>query len=442
MNPMAGESFTINPTDRIDGTIRVPGDKSISHRALMLGAIATGTSEISGFLAGEDCLATLAALRAMGVDIEHPEETRVTVHGVGLHGLHQAPAALDLGNSGTSTRLFMGLLAGQPFPTTLVGDESLSRRPMERVAGPLRRMGATVRTTDGKPPVTTGGSRDRLSGIHFDMPVASAQVKSAILLAGLYADGETSVTEPAVSRDHTERMLEYLGCPVARRGMTVAVAGGSSLEGAPIPVPGDLSSAAFLVLAACVARRGRLVIDGVGLNPTRTGILEILHLMGAKIRIETESGSAGEPVGRLIVDPCQLRGIDIPPALVPLAIDEFPVIFLAAALASGDTTVSGAAELRHKESDRIHVMAEGLKALGIAVEELPDGARIRGGQLRGGTIDSQGDHRVAMSFAVGASCASGPVTILDTANVATSFPRFPDLARSIGLDITTGPGRG
>lgn len=438
MSPAARQCFTVNPTSRIGGVVRVPGDKSISHRALMLGAIATGTSHISGFLPGEDCLATLAALRAMGVGISRPDETHVIVQGAGLDGLRQATAALDLGNSGTSTRLFMGLLAGQPFASTLVGDESLSRRPMERVAEPLRRMGATVRTTNGTPPVTIGGPGSRLSAIHFDMPMASAQVKSAVLLAGLYADGDTSVTEPAVTRDHTERMLSHLGCPVGRRGMTVSVTGRSSLHGAPITVPGDLSSAAFLVLAGCVALQGELVIDGVGLNPTRTGILDILRLMGARFRIEAGPVSAGEPAGRLIVEPCQLHGVAIPPALVPLAIDEFPVIFLAAALASGETTVSGATELRHKESDRIRVMVDGLRSLGIEVDEQPDGARILGGQLRGGTIDSHGDHRVAMSFAMGASRASGPVTILDTANVATSFPGFPELARSVGLDISTG----
>ncbi len=434
----AQQYFKVQPSDRIGGTIQVPGDKSISHRALMLGAIATGTSEITGFLSGEDCLATLAALRAMGVHITQPDSSTVLVQGAGLDGLRQASAALDLGNSGTSTRLFMGLLAGQPFASTLIGDESLSRRPMERGAEPLRRMGATVHTTNGTPPVTTGGAGGRLSAIRFDMPVASAQVKSAVLLAGLYAAGETSVTEPAVSRDHTERMLSHLGCPVSQHGMTASLAGGSTLHGAPIVVPGDLSSAAFMVLAACVAGQGELVIDGVGLNPTRTGILDILQLMGAKLRIAAGPQLGGAPAGRLIIEPGQLHGIEIPPALVPLAIDEFPVIFLAAALASGETLVSGAAELRHKESDRIRVMADGLRALGIDVQEFPDGARIRGGQLRGGTIDSHGDHRVAMSFAVGASRASGPVTILDTANVATSFPGFPELAQAIGLDILAG----
>ncbi|MEZ5566148.1 MAG: 3-phosphoshikimate 1-carboxyvinyltransferase [Gammaproteobacteria bacterium] len=440
------QSFTVQPTSRIGGTIRVPGDKSVSHRALMLGAIASGATHISGFLPGEDCLATLAALRSMGIEIAQHDRTTLEVHGAGLGGLHQAAGALDMGNSGTSTRLFMGLLAGQSFSSTLIGDESLSRRPMERVAEPLRRMSATVRTTNGTPPVTVGGATAQLTPLNFNMPIASAQLKSAVLLAGLYANGETTVTEPAITRDHTERMLSQLGCRIRRTGATVSVTGGSPLRGASIGVPGDLSSAAFMVLAACVAEQGELVIDGVGLNPTRTGILDILKLMGAKLRIEPGPDTGGEPTGRLIVQPSALHGIDVPPALVPLAIDEFPVIFMAAALASGETRVSGAEELRHKESDRIRVMAAGLATLGIEVEEQPDGAMIRGGRLGGGTINSHGDHRIAMAFAVAASRAEGAVTILDTANVATSFPGFPDLARQIGLDInsvmTESPGNG
>jgi 3-phosphoshikimate 1-carboxyvinyltransferase len=284
------------------------------------------------------------------------------------------------------------------------------------------------------PPVIIAGAAN-LHGFHFDMPVASAQVKSAVLLAGLYATGQTTVTEPAVTRDHTERMLARLGYPVHRSGPNVTVAGGGRLTATAIDVPGDLSSAAFMVLAGSLASGGELVIERVGLNPTRTGILRILELMGANLRVEMAAEVRGEPVGRLIVRPGRLRGIEIPPELVPLAIDEFPVIFVAAGLADGVTVVRGAEELRHKESDRIRVMAEGLQALGIGVEESPDGARICGGRLQGGTIDSRGDHRVAMAFAVGASRAAGPVTILDTANVATSYPGFVAQTRAIGLDI-------
>lgn len=429
------QQFIIQPSSQVEGNISVPGDKSVSHRALMLGAVAEGTSHVTGFLPGEDCLATMAAVRAMGIEVVQHDATTIDVVGKGMHGLRAAGRALDMGNSGTAMRLFMGLLAGQPFATELFGDESLSRRPMERVAQPLRQMGARIETTNGIPPVhiAAGGT---LRGITFNMPVASAQVKSAVLLAGLYASGETSVSEPAVTRDHTERMLVRLGCKVSRSGSTVTVGGGGRLVAAPIAVPGDLSSAAFMVLAGCIASRGELVIDGVGLNPTRTGILRILELMGADIRIEHVAGEVGEPVGRLVIRPGPLHGIEVPAELVPLAIDEFPVIFVAAALATGETVVRGASELRHKETDRIRVMADGLRALGIDVQELPDGARIRGGRFRSGTIDSAGDHRVAMSFAIGAARADGPVRILDTANVATSFPGFAAQARGIGLDVT------
>lgn len=433
------QRFLVQPSSRVEGVIRVPGDKSVSHRALMLGAIATGTSHVTGFLPGEDCLATLAAVRAMGVEVRQHDATTIDVLGRGLHGLNAPAGPLDMGNSGTAMRLFMGLLAAQSFGTELIGDESLSVRPMERVARPLRQMGADVRTTDGKPPVKIAGGQS-LQGLRFEMPVASAQVKSAVLLAGLYSQGETSVTEPAVTRDHTERMLVRLGCPVHRSGPTVKVVGGATLTGARIDVPGDLSSAAFMVLAGCLAVRGELVIEQVGLNPTRTGILRILELMGADLRVEVQPDKGGEPVGRLIVRPSQLRGIEIPPELVPLAIDEFPLLFVAAALASGQTVVRGAEELRHKESDRIGVVAAGLRALGVDVEEFPDGARIQGGELKGGTVDSRGDHRVAMAFAVGASRASGAVTLLDTANVATSYPDFVAQAQAVGLDVQVAVG--
>ncbi|MCP5138761.1 MAG: 3-phosphoshikimate 1-carboxyvinyltransferase [Chromatiales bacterium] len=432
-------TFTIRPSRRVAGTMRVPGDKSISHRALMLGAIASGKTRVSGFLPGEDCMATLAAVRAMGIDVEQHDATTITVMGKGLHGLRAASGALDMGNSGTAMRLFMGLLAAQDFDSKLIGDESLSRRPMERVAVPLRLMGAEISTTDGKPPVHISGRR-KLQGIRYDMPVASAQLKSALLLAGLYADGDTVLAEPAVTRDHTERMLASLGQPVRRDGKVVSLSATGQLNGTDINVPGDLSSAAFFVLAGCLAAEGELVIDNVGLNPTRTGILRILELMGADLRVEPATGKCAEPVGRLVVRPSELQGVAIPPELVPLAIDEFPMVFVAAALARGETLVSGAAELRHKESDRISVMVAGLRTLGIEVDELPDGARIRGGRFSGGTIDSHGDHRVAMSFAIGAARAAGPVQILDTANVATSFPGFVRQASAVGLVIEADAG--
>ena len=436
MTEQVTQRFQVQPSTRVEGAIQVPGDKSVSHRALMLGAIATGTSHVTGFLPGADCLATLTALRNLGIEVRQHDPTTIDVAGQGMRGLTPARHGLelDMGNSGTAMRLFMGLLAAQSFSTELIGDESLSRRPMERVARPLRQMGADIQTRNGTPPVRIAGGGN-LQGIRFAMPVASAQVKSAVLLAGLYATGETTVTEPAVTRDHTERMLVRLGCPVHRSGPAVTVTGGARLTAARIDVPGDLSSAAFMVLAGCLATAGELIIERVGLNPTRSGILRILALMGANLRVEMAPDDGGEPVGRLVVRPARLRGVEIPPELVPLAIDEFPVIFVAAALAAGETVIRGAEELRHKESDRIRVMADGLRTLGIDVDELPDGARICGGRLQGGSIDSGGDHRVAMSFAVGASRAAGPVTILNTANVATSYPGFVAQARAIGLDI-------
>jgi len=433
-------SYVVRPAQKIAGTIAVPGDKSISHRALMLGAIADGQTAITGFLAGEDCLATLSALRAMGVRIEHDEASAVRVHGVGMQGLQAPQQVLDMGNSGTAMRLFTGLLAGQAFDSELSGDTSLRQRPMNRVAEPLRQMGAEITTADGKPPLKIRGARS-LHGIDYELPVASAQVKSALLLAGLYADGETRIGEPAVTRDHTERMLEQFGVRLQRQTGAVMVAGGQRLRASPVAVPGDLSSATFFMLAASVAPAGALQVDNVGLNPTRTGVLRILELMGADLQIE-ERRTEAEPAGRVTVRPSQLQGIRVPPELVPLAIDEFPAIFVAAALADGETHISGAAELRHKESDRIAVMVAGLRALGVPVEERPDGAVIRGGELHGGTVDSAGDHRVAMAFAAGAVAAQGPVTIRNTANVATSFPGFANLARTVGMQLAEQNGAG
>jgi 3-phosphoshikimate 1-carboxyvinyltransferase len=425
------------PGRRLGGNVTVPGDKSISHRALMLGGIAEGFTEVSGFLEGEDCLATMTAMRSMGVAIDRSRPGVLVIRGVGLHGLIPPVGPLDMGNAGTAMRLLTGLLAGQSFDTVLVGDSSLMKRPMERVATPLRQMGAVIETTDGKPPVRISGGRG-LQGADHQLKVASAQVKSAILLAGLYARGGTSVTEPAVTRDHTERMLRAFGVEVAVEGRRTSLTPGI-LRGTRIDVPADFSSAAFFIVAATLAGESPLVIRNVGVNPTRTGLLEILRLMGGRIGFRNERLAGDEPVADLVVEPAPLRGIAVPPELVPLAIDEFPALFVAAALAEGETLVSGAAELRVKESDRIGVMAEGLQALGADVRALPDGMRIRGGRLSGGAIDSHGDHRIAMSFAVAAACAQGPVRILDVANVATSFPGFPEAARAAGLHIEVVP---
>jgi 3-phosphoshikimate 1-carboxyvinyltransferase len=429
-----GRRYRVLPAASVQGELRVPGDKSISHRALMLGGIADGQSAISGFLASEDCLATLAALSALGVRIERPQETLVQVHGAGRDGLRPPAAPLDMGNAGTAMRLLMGLLAGQGFDSTLIGDASLMRRPMERVAAPLREMGARIDTQAGKPPVRIHGGA-ALQGIDYTLPMASAQVKSALLLAGLYAQGVSTVREPAPTRDHTERMLRGFGVQLESAAARVSLAGGQRLTGCHVAVPGDFSSAAFFLVAGCLAARHGLTIRDVGVNPTRTGLLSMLRLMGADIEVRPHPAPGAEPTADIHVRASALRGIRVPEALVPLAIDEFPVFFIAAAAASGETVVTGAAELRVKESDRLAAMAAGLASLGIECELLPDGLRLQGGRMRGGRIDSHGDHRIAMAFAVASLLASGPIEIEDVANVATSFPGFPRLARAAGLAL-------
>lgn len=428
--------FLVQPGGELHGLFRVPGDKSISHRSIMLGSLADGITDVEGFLEGDDALATLQAFRDMGVNIEGPEQGRVRIHGVGLHGLKKPHRPLDLGNSGTSMRLLSGLLAGQAFDVVMVGDESLSKRPMERVAKPLRMMGAVIETTGekGTPPITVRGG-NQLHGIHYDMPVASAQVKSGILLAGLYANGETSVTEPAPTRDHTERMLNGFGYPVISDGATARLTGGDKLTATKIDVPADISSAAFFMVGASIAEGSDITIQHVGINPTRTGIIDILKLMGANIELLNRREVGGEPVADIRVRSARLHGIDIPEALVPLAIDEFPALFIAASCATGKTVLRGAEELRVKESDRIQVMADGLHILGISAEPTPDGIIIDGGRIGTGTVVSHGDHRIAMSFAMAALRAQGAIAIQDCANVATSFPGFVDLAAGAGLKI-------
>lgn len=419
------------------GELTVPGDKSISHRSLMLGGIAQGVTDITGFLAGEDCLATLRALQALGVRIERPEEQHVIVHGVGLHGLRAPAKPLDMGNAGTAMRLSMGLLAPQGFNSTLIGDESLMSRPMERAATPLRLMGANITTQKGRPPVEIQGAK--LQGIDYALPVASAQVKSAILLAGLQASGQTRVTEPAPTRDHTERMLRAFGVKVTQQGATAAIEGGQALRATQIVVPADFSSAAFFLVAGCLAAEKPLLLRGVGINPTRTGLLQLLLQMGADIRVHPHPGPKdAEPIADLEVRKSRLKGIQVSEDLVPLSIDEFPVFFIAAACAEGETVVRGAEELRVKETDRLAAMADGLTALGVENELYPDGLRIRGGSgFKSGTVDSRGDHRIAMSFAVASLRARGEIEILDVANVATSFPGFVEISRMAGLHIQT-----
>lgn len=428
-------SFVVEPSAIESGVITVPGDKSISHRALMLGAAASGTTSISGFLAGEDCLATAEALRSMGVTIEQPKDTEVLVHGSGLADWIKPDGPIDLGNSGTAIRLFAGLLSGSPFPTELTGDESLMSRPMNRVIRPLTMMGAEIASDGGMPPLQIKGVRD-LAGINYRLPVASAQVKSAILLAGLRAEGDITIEEPAVTRDHTERMLRSMGAVVTQGGTRIQMRGGQSLNGVQVEVPADLSSAAFLILAATIGKAVTLEIPGVGINPTRTGMIDILQAMGADISLNNVRLQGEEPVADLIVRSASLTGIDVDPAKVSLAIDEFPVLFIAAACAEGRTRFSGIGELRVKESDRIFAMADGLRALGISVDESEDGAVVQGGRIRGGHVASHGDHRIAMSFAIAGTVADHPVTVSDTRNVDTSFPGFVDCLQSLGVSIT------
>ena len=424
----------------LSGNIRVPGDKSMSHRAVMFSSLANGTSEITGLLEGEDVMATLAAFRAMGVNAQGPSEGRLTIEGVGMHGLKEPEQALDMGNSGTAMRLMAGILAAQKFASTLIGDESLSGRPMRRVTVPLSSMGARCATDEnGCPPIHIRGV-DKLEPIDYKLPMASAQIKSAVMLAGLYADGETSVTEPAPTRDHTERMLKAYGydCQTERvtdEVTTIRVKGGGELTASNIDIPSDISSAAFFMVAASIVPGSKLTLEHVCINPTRTGIIDVLKAMGADIKLLNPRAIGGEPVADIQVTYVGLKGADIDPKLVPLAIDEFPVICIAAACAEGVTTVSGAEELRHKESDRISAMVEGLRAIGVDVEERKDGMVVTGGPITGGQIESHHDHRIAMSFAIAGGVSEAPIIINDADNVATSFPNFVDLATQAGLNV-------
>ena len=422
------------PVVSLHGDVVVPGDKSVSHRSMMLSAIAEGTSHIRGFLEGEDTRATAAVLAQLGVSIEAPSAGERIVRGVGLHGLRGSDKPLDCGNAGTGMRLLTGLLAGQSFDSILIGDESLSKRPMRRVTDPLARMGAQIDSQDGLPPLRVQGGRS-LHGIRYELPVASAQIKSALLLAGLYATGATEVIEPHPTRDYTERMLAAFGWPIDFSPGYAKLEGGHRLRATDVVVPADFSSAAFFLVAASIVPGSLLRLPAVGLNPRRTGLLEALRLMGANIRVENQGESGGELIGDLVVRHAPLHGIELPEALVPDMIDEFPALFIAASVATGRTVVRGAAELRVKESDRIATMAAGMRALGVSIEETPDGAVIDGGAIGAGSVDSHGDHRIAMSFALAGLVAQGTVTIRDCANVATSFPGFVQLANDCGFAL-------
>lgn len=435
--------FLVKPGGKLKGRIRVPGDKSVSHRSIMLGSIAEGTTHVTGFLEGEDSLATLQAFKDMGVQIEGPDQGNVTIHGVGLRGLKQPNKPLDMGNSGTAMRLMAGILAGQDFECSLIGDASLSKRPMKRVTDPLSKMGAEIDTEEGgTPPLRIKATSSGLKAIDYSLPMASAQVKSCVLLAGLYAEGKTTVVEPAPTRDHTERMLKGFGYEVVSTKLDemrtqVELIGGGRLKAMDIDVPSDISSAAFFMVAAAIAEEADLVIEHVGINPTRTGVIDILKLMGADISLENQSTVGGEPVADIHVKSSKLKGIEIPENLVPLAIDEFPVLFVAASAAEGKTVLTGAEELRVKESDRIQVMADALVTVGIDAQPTPDGMIIKGGtqKCQAGVIESHHDHRISMAMTIAGLNAVGDVVIDDCANVNTSFPTFVELVNQIGMCV-------
>lgn len=427
--------FIAQPVKKLLGKLKVPGDKSISHRSIMLGSLANGITEVRGFLQGTDALVTLRAFQKMGVNIKQDGD-KVTIHGVGLHGLKQPNSSLDLGNSGTSMRLMSGLLASQIFDSELIGDISLSRRPMDRVIDPLTDMGAVIESNNAKAPLKIKGAQS-LKGIDYDLPVASAQVKSCILLAGLYAQGETCVQEPETTRDHTERMLKGFGYFVKIEGNKICLSGSGELTATRIQVPSDISSAAFFMVAACIAPESDITLEGVNINPTRTGVIDILQLMGAKLTLTNKREIGGELLSDIHVQSSQLRGIHIPVESVPLAIDEFPAIFIAASCAQGETLLTGAKELRVKESDRIQVMADGLNILGIKNKVLENGIKIQGDiyQKPNGIIESYDDHRIAMSFAVASLRCKHVIEINNVDNVKTSFPNFVELANSVGMNI-------
>jgi len=435
MPKSAGKTFILEPAATLSGTVRVPGDKSMSHRSIMFGAIAHGVTEVSGFLEGEDSLHTLDAFRAMGVRIERGGPGEVTLHGNGIAALTPPQNPIYLGNSGTGMRLLTGLMAGMNIPAVLTGDESLTGRPMRRIVNPLEQMGASISTGEGGTPPLTIAKSPTLSSIEYTCPMASAQVKSAILLAGLHAKGTTTVHEPAVTRDHTERMLRGFGVEVSVEGLSASITGGQTLSATTLTVPGDISSSAFFLVGASMTPGSELILTGVGMNPSRTGVIDILRLMGAQIDVINQRITGGEPIADLHVTGSQLQGIEVPEELVSLAIDEFPALFVAAASATGTTVITGAEELRVKETDRIQVMADGLRALGGDIQDTPDGARVTGKRLAGGVADSCGDHRTAMSFAMASLIADGPITVLDCANVNTSFPGFAAIARASGLNI-------
>lgn len=431
---MARPSLTVSPGGPLRGTVSVPGDKSITHRAIILGALGDGLATISGYCGGEDCLNTARAFRSLGVRIDESDE-QLVIHGKGMWGLSEPDGPIDCGNSGTGIRLLTGALAGQDFFSILTGDESIRRRPMGRVVKPLRQMGAVIAGRKGGELAPLAVTGTKLRAIRYDSPVASGQIKSALMLAALYAEGTTVISEPRLSRDHTERLFDYVGIPFKRDGVTVEIEGRPSVRWRDLEfhVAGDLSAAAFFLVGATIVPESDVIVTGVGVNPTRSGVIDLLRRMGANIEVINQRHEAGEPVADLRVRTARLKGISIGPDDIPQAIDEFPILCVAAAVAHGTTDITGAAELRVKESDRIATMAAELRSMGARIIEKPDGLIIDGlggrhgnGRLSGAHCSSHGDHRVAMSLAVGALTAPLPTTINGTDCIETSFPGFAD----------------
>lgn len=434
MSLKGNTNFRIEPSNSIIGKVNIPGDKSISHRAIILAAIADGESRIKNFLQGEDTLATIRVFQKMGVNIKNDGDI-IIVKGVGLHGLRAENPTLDFGNSGTSVRLLSGLLSAQNFSSQLIGDESLMKRPMFRIINPLQKMNAKINCTDlGTLPIKIEGGQ-KIEGIEYELPIFSAQLKSCLLLAGLYAEGTTKIIENMATRDHTERMLANFSHSVIKKGNQISIKKADRLIGCEIIVPGDFSSAAYFIVAAILTPNSNIILENVGVNPTRNAMIKIMKLMGADVELKNERLESGEPVATIYAKTSKLIGIDIPEELVPVAIDELPIILVAAACAKGKTKLSGAAELRVKESDRIQSMLDGFISLGIKVKALEDGMIIEGGQYNGGVINSNDDHRIAMAFSIAGIIAKAPIIINSCKNVATSFPEFVDTAKHLGMNI-------
>ena len=434
MSLKGNTNFRIEPSNSIIGKANIPGDKSISHRAIILAAIADGESRIKNFLQGEDTLATIRVFQKMGVNIKNDGDI-IIVKGVGLHGLRAENPTLDFGNSGTSVRLLSGLLSAQNFSSRLIGDESLMKRPMSRIINPLQKMNAKINCTDlGTLPIKIEGGQ-KIEGIEYELPIFSAQLKSCLLLAGLYAEGTTKIIENTATRDHTERMLANFSHSVIKKGNQISIKKADRLIGCEIIVPGDFSSAAYFIVAAILTPNSNIILENVGVNPTRNAMIKIMKLMGADVELKNERLESGEPVATIYAKTSKLTGIDIPEELVPVAIDELPIILVAAACAKGKTRLSGAAELRVKESDRIQSMLDGFISLGIKVKALEDGMIIEGGQYNGGVINSNDDHRIAMAFSIAGIIAKAPIIINSCKNVATSFPEFIDTAKHLGMNI-------